>query len=139
MNSFYIHILAEDHVVARGDCLSMTLPVYDGLYGIQANHSNMISTVEPGLLSCTMADGSTIHAAVSNGLVKVENNDVLVLIESAETPEDIDLVRAKRAAEEAEAQLRHHNSMLEYRMAEASLIRATNRLRLKGSSTPENI
>ncbi len=132
MRSFYIHVLAEDHVLVRGDCLSLVLPLVDGLYGIQANHSPMISAVVPGELSCTMADGSSISAAVSNGLVKVENNDVLVLVESAETGGEIDLIRARRAAEEAEAALRSQKSAMEYRVAQASLIRAANRLRTKG-------
>ncbi len=138
MDSFYIHILAEDHVLVRGDCHNLVLPIFDGLYGIQAHHSNMISAVEPGILTCTMADGSIITAAVSNGLVKVEDNDVLVLVESAEAPEDIDVIRAKRAAEEAEAALHRHASMMEYRVAQASLIRATNRLRVKGQFKPDD-
>lgn len=132
MKSFYIHILARDHVVARGDCVSLVLPVYDGLYGIQAHHSNMISTVEPGILRCTMADGENICVVVSSGFVKVEDNDVLVLLESAEAPEEIDSTRAKLAAEEAEAILRGKRSAMEHRLAQASLIRATNRLRAKG-------
>jgi len=132
VDSFYIHILAEDHVLVRGDCHSLVLPLLDGLYGIQAHHAHMISAVVPGVLSCTMADGRVITAAVSNGLVKVEENDVLVLVESAEESGDIDAIRASRAAEEAEALLRGHKSAMEYRAAQASLIRATNRLRTKG-------
>ncbi len=138
MDSFYIHILAEDHVLLRGDCISLVLPILDGQYGIQAHHSSMISAVVPGILSCTMADGSTLTAAVSNGLVKVEDNDVLVLIESAEAPEDIDAIRAKRAAEEAQAAMLQQRSKMEYRAAQASLIRATNRLRAKGRYNPND-
>ena len=137
MESFYIHILAEDHVLCRGDCTSLVLPLIDGLYGIQAHHSSMISAVIPGVLSCTMADGTVINAAVSNGLVKVEDNDVLVLVESAEESGDIDALRAKRDAEEAEAALRSHKTAMEYRVAQAALLRATNRLRAKGYHHPD--
>ena len=137
MDSFYIHILAEDHVLVRGDCHSLVLPLLDGLYGIQVHHAHMISAVVPGVLTCTMADGRKIHAAVSSGLVKVEENDVLVLVESVEESGDIDAIRARRAAEEAEALLRGHKSAMEYRAAQASLIRATNRLRAKGKYKPE--
>ena len=136
MESFYIHVLAEDHVLVRGDCKSLVLPLSDGLYGIQAHHAHMISAVVPGVLSCTMADGREITAAVSSGMVKVENNDVLVLVESAEESGDIDVIRAQRAAEEAEAIMRSNKSAMEYRVAQASLIRATNRLRAKGKHHP---
>ena len=138
MDSFYIHVLAEDHVVARGDCLSMVLPLEDGLYGVQAHHSNMISAIVPGILTCTMADGSTIRSAVSRGLVKVENNDVLVLIESAENPEAIDLDRAKRAAWEAQEVLQRKHSLMEQTAAEASLARAINRIRAKNTFDMDN-
>ena len=138
MDSFFIHILAEDHVVARGDCLSMVVPVYDGLYGIQAHHSNMISAIVPGIMTCTMADGSKVRAAVSKGLVKVEDNDVLVLVESAEYPESIDIARAQRAAREAEEILHRKHSLMEQTAAEASLARALNRIRAKSASEPEN-
>ena len=137
MASFYVHILAEDHVLVRGDCNSLVLPLIDGLYGIQAHHSSMISAIVPGVLSCTMADGTVFTAAVSNGLVKVEDNDVLVLVESAEKSGDIDSLRAKRDAEEAEAALRSHKTAMEYRIAQAALLRATNRLRASGSYKPE--
>lgn len=139
MDSFYIHILAEDHVVARGDCISMVIPVEDGLYGIQAHHSSMISAIVPGVLSCTMADGSAIRAVVSRGLVKVENNDVLVLVESAEDPESIDLKRARRAADEAREILRGQTSLMEHTAAEASLARALNRIRAKQSLDGEKM
>jgi len=138
MDSFYIHVLAEDHVVARGDCLSMVLPFDDGLYGIQAHHSNMISAIFPGILSCTMADGSTVRAAVSRGLVKVEDNDVLVLVESAEDPETLDLPRAQRAVKEAQEVLHRQHSLMEQTAAEASLARALNRIRAKRSSDLDN-
>ena len=139
MDSFYIHVLAEDHVVARGDCVSMVLPLEDGLYGIQAHHSNMISAIIPGILSCTMADGSTIRSAVSRGLVKVEKNDVLVLLESAENPETIDLERAKRAAAEAQEVLQRQHSLMEQTAAEASLARAINRIKAKNTFDMDNI
>ena len=137
MASFYVHILAEDHVLVRGDCNSLVLPLIDGLYGIQAHHSSMISAIVPGVLSCTMADGTVFTAAVSNGLVKVEDNDVLVLVESAEKSGDIDSLRAKRDAEEAEAALRSHKTAMEYRIAQAALLRATSRLRASGSYKTE--
>ena len=137
MASFYVHILAEDHVLVRGDCNSLVLPLVDGLYGIQAHHSSMISAIVPGVLSCTMADGTVFTAAVSNGLVKVEDNDVLVLVESAKKSGDIDSLRAKRDAEEAEAALRSHKTAMEYRIAQAALLRATSRLRASGSYKTE--
>lgn len=133
MDSFYVHVLVEDHVLFRGDCVSMLLPIADGQYGIMAHHSNMVSAIVPGELRLTTTGGETVTAAVSNGIVKVENNDVLVLVESAERPEEIDAARAKKAAQEARDAMMAREAGMEYRAAQATLIRATNRLRVKRS------
>ena len=70
-------------------------------------------------------------AAVSAGLIKIENDDVLVLVDAAERPEEIDANRAQRAADEAKETLLQKRSILEYRLAQSNLARAVNRLRIK--------
>lgn len=77
-------------------------------------------------------------AAVSAGLVKVENNEVLVLVDSAERPEDIDANRAKRAADAAKEAMLQKKSIQEYRAAQADLARAISRLRIKRNVTSNN-
>ena len=63
-------------------------------------------------------------AAVSAGLIKIENDDVLVLVDAAERPEEIDANRAQRAADEAKETLLQKRSILEYRLAQSNLARA---------------
>jgi len=133
MNCFYLHVLAEDHVVFRGNCRSIVVPIADGQYGIMANHSNMVSAIVPGEMHFVTEEGETVTAAVSGGIVKAEANDVLVLVESAERPEEIDAARARRTAEEARDAMMAKEAGMEYRAAQATLIRATNRLRVKRS------
>lgn len=71
-------------------------------------------------------------AAVSAGMVKVENNEVLVLVDSAERPEEIDAARAQREADQAREALLQKRSRQEHQIAQAALARALNRLRVKG-------
>ena len=80
------------------------IPTITGMYGILAHHSNMISAIVPGTLSYQLPGQPKQIAAVSAGLVKVEDNDVLILADSIERPEEIDENRACRslaAAKEA--------------------------------------
>ena len=70
-------------------------------------------------------------AAVSPGMVKVERNDVLVLVDSVERPEEIDIVRAQREVDEAKEILLQKRSRQEYQIAQATMARALNRLRVK--------
>ena len=78
--------------------------------------------------------GSPLKAAVSNGLVKVENGEVLVLVDTIERPEEIDANRARRDADAAKEALLQKKSIQEYRSAQANLARALSRLRVKGGS-----
>ncbi len=131
MKEFKIHILAADNSLYEGPCLSLVIPTVDGQYGILAGHSNMISAVVPGKLTCRVPGQPEQVAAVSEGLVKVENGDVLVLVDAAERPEEIDANRARRAADEAKEALLQHHSMREYHAAQLTLSRALNRLKVK--------
>ena len=131
MKQFNIHILAADKVMYDGTCESLILPTPRGQYGIMAGHSNMITAVVPGKLTYRAPGAESRSMAVSAGLVKVEDNDVMVLVDTAEFPEEIDANRAKRAAEQAKEALLQKQSIREYYMAQSNLARAINRLRVK--------
>ena len=77
MRTFQMHLLEADKVFFAGECESLVVPTTVGQYGILAGHSNMISAVVPGVPHLT-AHGWRRTAAVSEGMVKVEGNDILV-------------------------------------------------------------
>ena len=134
MSSFKVHILAADESFYEGECESLVVPTSNGQYGIWANHANTISAIVPGEMLYRLPGGQEQRAAVSSGMVKIENNEVLVLVDSAERPEEIDANRAKEAADAAREALLQKQSIREYRTAQTNLARAIARLRVKGSS-----
>ena len=127
MDSFQMHILAADHTFYEGPCLSLTIPTSGGEQGILAHHSNMIAAVQPGILRYRLPGQEVQQAAV-----KVERNEVLVLVDSVERPEEIDAARARREADEAREAMLQRKSRQEYQLAQATLARALNRLKVKG-------
>ena len=131
MEVFQAHILAADRSFYEGPCVSLTVPTSDGEQGILAHHSSMIAAVQPGTLRYQAPGEETRLAAVSPGMVKVEDDDVLVLVDSAERPEEIDEVRARREADQAREALLQQRSRQEHQVAQATLARALNRLRVK--------
>lgn len=131
MEVFQVHILAADRNFYEGPCVSLTIPAIDGELGILAHHNDMIAAIKPGMLRYQTPDSPARLAAVSSGMVKVEKNDVLVLVDSVERPEEIDAARARREADEAREALLQQKSRQEYQLAQASLARAMNRLRVK--------
>lgn len=133
METFQVHILAADHTFYEGPCESLTIPTSDGEQCILAHHSSMIAAIQPGTMRYRTPGQESRLAAVSQGMVKVEQNEVLVLVDSAERPEDIDAARARREADEAKEALLQQRSRQEHRVAQATLARALNRLRVKSS------
>lgn len=131
MTPFKVQILSADHPFFRGECESLTVPTLDGQFGILAGHSNMIAAVVPGMLHLHEPGKPEQIAAVSHGLVKIENGEVLILIDSAERPEEIDANRARREADAAKEAIQQKRSIQEYRSAQAMLARAVNRLQVK--------
>lgn len=131
MNSFTLEILAAEKPFFEGDCISLVIPTTQGQYGIQAMHSNMIAAIVPGVLKMTTPDEEVSIAAVSEGLVKVENNHVLILVDTAEHPEEIDANRARYSAEMAKEAILQKKSIQDYYLAQAKMARALSRLKVK--------
>ena len=131
MNSFRLIVFAAEKPFFEGECVSLVIPTVEGQYGVQANHSNIIGAIVPGMLKITASDGREIIAAVSEGIVRVENNEVLILVDTVELPEEIDKNRAKLAAEQAKEAILQKKSYQDYYMAQARMTRAINRLKVK--------
>lgn len=131
MEAFQVKILASDHPFYEGKCYSLIVPTAGGMCGILAHHSNMITALVPGTLIYQAEENVSQEAAVSGGLAKVENGEVLILVDTAERPEEIDAKRAKRDADAAKEALLQKKSVQEYRAAQATLARALSRLRVK--------
>ncbi len=129
---FHLDILAASVPFYRGDSVSLVVPTADGEFGILADHCNAVGAICAGELRFETVEGEVRRAAVAPGLFKIEDGRVLLLVDAAERPEDIDVNRALRAREEAEEQLRQKRSMAEYQLAQGNLARALNRLRVSG-------
>ena len=127
MNSFILNITASSGEFYQGSCESMVLPVKDGVYGVQAGHSPVLVAIHMGMLKFTV-DGETREILVGDGIAEVTPTFVLLLVYSAERPEDIDKNRAEAARIRAAERLQHQQSMHEYYQSKIALDRAMQRL-----------
>ena len=105
MNTFSLKIIACDRVFYDGPCEILKFPGYDGQMAILAHHEKMTTNIEVGELHFRTPDGEEHVAICSDGLLKVKNNEVVVLVYSAEKPEEIDEFRAQAAKERAIEQM----------------------------------
>lgn len=131
MNSFSLHILAAERNFYEGECTSLVVPITDGSYGIMANHKNMVAAIVPGIMEYLPSEGKRVAVCVSQGILIVADNDVKVLVDTVETPEEIDENRARAAAEQAKEAMLQKQSIQEYKSAQLRIAREMNRLKLK--------
>lgn len=137
MEAFKLHFMASEHMVYDGEAESVSLMTTEGSIGILAHHSNLIMAVVPGIVEYVPVGEAAKEAGlsgkqisvVSDGLLKVENNEVMILVDTAEHPEDIDEARARRAEEKAREDLKRANTNRDVALASAELSRAMSRIK----------
>lgn len=134
MKTFHLRILAADRPFFEGDCVSLRVQLEDGQYGVLAEHAPVVAAIVPGVMKYSLPDGVSEKVYVSDGILRVDKNDVLVLTSTAERPEEIDLYRAERSREAAREAILHRQTEEEYKQAQARLARAIARMKTKGKS-----
>ena len=129
-NVFALRILTATREMYSGNCKALIINEKDGQKEILANHENMVISVEEGEIRFQKENSDEwIRAISGKGFAEIINNSVILLLETAEKPEEIDVARAKRAKERAEEQLRQKQSLREYYHTRASLARALGRIK----------
>ena len=107
----------------------VTVPGELGDMGILPGHRALLSSLGVGTLSYT-SEGRVAYLAVSGGYVEVDDGGVIVVTETAEAPEDIDVKRAKASlarSQEESAGLAADAVSEQARIA-AAIRRANNRI-----------
>jgi len=128
--AFALRIIAPRGLVFEGQATSVSAPGTLGSFQVLYNHAPLLSSLEVGPLKVKDSAGVDTLYATGGGFLEVKDNHVVVLVESAERPEDIDVARARAAQERAEERLKSHDPLFDIRRAELALARAMNRLRL---------
>ncbi len=130
MSTFWLKVIASDHVFFDGNCEALVVPAQDGEVGILPHREAVMLATQEGELRFRLpGETEWRRAVVGLGIVQIVNNRATVVVDTAERPEDIDQVRARQALERAKEQLRQKQSIREYHMSKASMARALSRLK----------
>ena len=131
MKSFRLEILSPERAFYDGDCLSLTVPISDGMLGIMAGRAPLTAAIPDGEVVFTLPDGKRRICAVADGMVDVSASGVRILCESALAPEEIDEEMERRAMEDARLALAERMAYKDYLLTELTFARAFNNLRVK--------
>ena len=128
MDAIYLEIITPEKIIYKDQIESITVPGTKGGFQVLKDHAPLMSTIEIGIVTIKNSKSVT-HFTTGGGTIEVLDNKVLVLADSFEKVEDIDLDRAERAKQRAEERLKKkkENEIDEVR-AEAALKRAMNRI-----------
>lgn len=111
----------------------IVMPGQMGELGILPGHTPLLTTLKVGEFTYRKG-GSSFHVAVNWGYVEVEDDTVIVLAETAEPADEIDMARAKVALGRAEDALKKLDPEdKDYRVMEAALERALIRIQVAGN------
>ena len=131
MKPFKVRIIEADNTFYDGEMTSLVVPGVDGEYGVLANHQNLAIAIVPGMISFRDEEDAEMTAFVSDGMMRVEDGEVLLLVDSAEWPDEIDLERARSAEDRARERIANKAENIDLLRAEVALKKALVRQDLK--------
>lgn len=131
MNSFHLEILTPERVFYKGECISLIVPITDGMLGIMANREPITASITFGEAYYTTPDNEKVLFSIGGGMVDVMNNTVVLLCNSALLPEEIDEQKERQEAENARSELAKKQSKRDYVLSKIMLTNAINNLKVK--------
>lgn len=124
---FKLRIISPEKSFFEGDCEFLEFVSTEGEMGVYAKHIPLTTILEP----CVMRihnEGEEKKAAILGGFIEILKDQVTVLAEDAEWPDDIDVARAEAAKKRAEERISAKSEKTDMRRAEAALKRAVARI-----------
>ena len=135
---FHLEILSPERAFYSGECVSLVVPISDGMLGIMYGRAPLTAAITDGEVVFTLPDGTRRVCAVADGMVDV-SGDVRILCESALAPEEIDAEEERRAMEEARLALAERMAYKDYVLSQLAFARAFNNLRVKRRSAGDTV
>ncbi|MGN0365972.1 MAG: ATP synthase F1 subunit epsilon [Suilimivivens sp.] len=126
-NLFKLRIITPDRVFYEGEASMVEFNTTEGEIGVYRKHVPTTVIISPGILTITEAEG-TKEAALHAGFAEILQDEVVILAEVIEWPEEIDLDRAEAAKERAEERLRSKTPETDLLRAETALQRSLARI-----------
>ncbi len=130
--SLDLQVVTPRRVVDQCRATSVVVPGTLGHMGIWPRHAPAMVALRPGMLRYRVGDESRLMA-IGGGFVEVSADQVVILADSAERPDEVDVERALAARQRAERRLSDPSGDVDHARARAALERALARLRLAGA------
>jgi len=132
VSTFLLEIVTPERKVYAEPANMIIAKGVEGELGILPNHIPLVTPLKISSITVKKQGSKDEIIAVNGGFMEVRKDKVVILAESAELPEQIDVDRAKAAKERAEKRLADKQANVDFKRAEAALQRALNRITVSG-------
>lgn len=124
-------IVTPEKTVFEQEVDQVTLPVLDGEVTILPNHRSYIASLKAGEIMLKV-DGEETLIATSGGFIEFNSNTLVVLADTAEAAEEIDIKRAEEARKRAEELKKEKVTMddMEYARVAAAIEKEAARIKV---------
>jgi len=83
MDKFKLEILTPNGEIYNGEAVSVILPGEEGEFGVLAGHASLTTLLEAGVVDVEHEDKSVESILINWGVVQVDEEKVIVLVEGA--------------------------------------------------------
>lgn len=127
---FKLKVVTPDEMFYEGEASMVELTTTEGQIGVYAGHIPLTAIVSPGVLSIHEAS-EVKKAALHAGFIEILPDQITILAEVVEWPDEIDVKRAEEARIRAERRIKDNSPQIDMVRAELALKRAIARLEIK--------
>ncbi len=128
MLSYSLQIVTPDGLLYDDEAIMLRVRTIEGNVGIRARHANFATALGMGVAYIDIDKTTRRYAACIGGLLAVVEGKVRLVATTFEWAEQIDIVRAKAAKENAEAIINSDLSKRDKAVAQTRLRRAQIRI-----------
>ncbi|MBI2863041.1 MAG: F0F1 ATP synthase subunit epsilon [Chloroflexi bacterium] len=130
MANLKFEIVTAERVVYSEEVNMVTAPGVEGELGVLPRHTPLLTTLQPGEVRVKKEGGEEVIMFVSGGFLEVMPDKVVILADTAERAEEIDVARAEEARRRAETRIAERAETMDVARAEAALRRSLIRLKV---------
>ena len=127
--SLQLHIVSADRALVNERVDEVEIPGSEGYFGVLPGHTPLLALLGAGEL--WYRQGQEKHyLAIAFGFAEVQPEQVTILAQIAERPEEIDKARAEAAKKRAEERVAKPTMDLDFERARIALLKALVRLQV---------
>ena len=126
-NTFQLEIITPTKIITEGQVNYVRAESTDGLFGIMAKHTPSTIALDIGEIK-VVKEGKNIYYATNGGFADIQSESVLLLLETIERVDEIDIDRAKSSLDRAQKRL-NDKDMNQVR-SRVAISRSNNRLKI---------